>query len=205
MRKFSLLLCVFIMLSLLGCSQEAPLPAPEATTPQLSVTVTESATEAETEPATETVAELLEETAPIEEVIPETTEAEPEIPKKTVIETKYYTLPLPDHWKETCFYDVVDGTTLTLREKSSYEAFGGGKLCTLMLMPTSDDTYKDFPDYELLCALDTPDGSFYVIALFPTDVQFNGETMGAYNSMAEKLMDVLYSLQPKDGIEIVMP
>ena len=70
MRKFSLLLCVFIMLSLLGCSQEAPLPAPEATTPQLSVTATESATEAETE----TVAELPVETAPIEEVIPETTE-----------------------------------------------------------------------------------------------------------------------------------
>ena len=74
-----------------------------------------------------------------------------------------------------------------------------------MMIPTDDDTYKDFPDYELLCALDTPDGSFYVVALFPTDVQFSENTADTYNAMFEELMDVLWTIHPNNGIEMAMP
>ena len=139
------------------------------------------------------------------EEIPESTAFDESIPIETNIHTKYYSLTLPDSWGTCCFYSVFDDTTLVLREAASYESFGGGKLCTLMLMPTDDETYKDFPDYELLAALDTPEGSFYVIALFPTDVQFTEDTMDTYNEMYDQLMDVLYTLQPNDGIEMAMP
>ena len=94
------------------------------------------------------------------EEIPESTAFDESIPIETNIHTKYYSLTLPDSWGTCCFYSVFDDTTLVLREAASYESFGGGKLCTLMLMPTDDETYKDFPDYELLAALDTPEGSF---------------------------------------------
>ena len=74
-----------------------------------------------------------------------------------------------------------------------------------MMVPTEDETYKDFPDYELLCALDTPEGSFYVVALFPTDVQFNEETMEDYNAMYEELTDVLYTIRPVGDTQMAMP
>lgn len=189
MKILPLFFCMAIMLSLLGCTQKSPTPVPETTAPQTAITATEA----------------IAETAPTEKEVPDPTEPKAEIPKNPIIETKYYTLSLPDHWKETCFYTVVDDATVTLRETDSYEAFGGGKLCTLMLMPTSDDTYKDFPDYELLCALDTPEGSFYVVALFPTDVQCNEDTAETYHAMAEELMDVLYSIKPIGDIEMAMP
>ena len=227
MKKFTLLLCALLMLSLVACKANeasAPLPTTEiipATEPMSNTaetTTPPAATDAYTEPSsaeettipptteeTNAVSDVVETTAPVETEATVSSTSESEMPKAPVIETKYYTLTLPDEWKERCFYSVVDGITITLREKSSYEAFGGGKLCTLMLMSTDDDTYKDFPDYELLCALNTPDGSFYVIALFPTDVQFNGETAESYNAMAAELRNVLYRLEALDGIEMAMP
>lgn len=195
MKHFTLLLCIIFMLSLLGCGvTDTPSPAPTD-----DATVKAPTLETESEPSSEAT-----EVSTVETLPPSASE-KAEIPMSPVIETKYYTLTLPDEWSEICRYSVVDDITVTLREKSSYESFGGGKLCTLLTMSTDDDTYKDFPDYELLCALDTPDGSFYVIALFPTDVQFNEETMDIYNAMVEELMDVLWTIQPNNGIEMAMP
>ena len=189
MKHTAFLLCALFLLALAGCGKtEVPVYAPVCGDgPQTEETAATQKHEPQTEAST----------------VP--TEAAAEIPKKPVIETRYYSLPLPDHWKEACAYTVTDDTVVTLREAGSFEAFGGGKLCSLLLIPTSDDTYKDFPDYELLCALDTPDGSFYVIVLFPTDVQFNEDTAEAYNAMAEELMGVLWDITPKDGIEMAMP
>jgi len=205
MKRFSFILCILFVLSLCGCALERQL---ETVPPTLEASDYDSAggDESAAEPSSTEADSVYEESsqpAETEEVTPSTTAA-PEIPVETVIETKYYTLTLPDSWRFTCFYSVIDDTTVVLRETDSYEAFGGGKLCTLMMVPTDDDTYKDFPDYKLLCALDTPDGSFYVIALFPTDVQFNEETAESYNIMKEELMDVLYSLKPLGDIEMAM-
>jgi len=94
---------------------------------------------------------------------------------------------------------------LSLYEVTAYDTFGGGKLCSIQLMPSEDDTYKDFPDYEWLGALDTPEGSFNMILLYPTDVQLTVETMDTYNQMARKLPDVLCTISPKEGIEMVIP
>ena len=126
-----------------------------------------------------------------------------------VYETIYYTLDFPKSWGGNCVREVIlneDFTyTLILSEAQSYEEFGGGKLCSIMLIPTDDDTYKDFPDYELLAALDTPEGSFYAVALFPTDVQFSENTAEIYHSMKNQLMDILYSMKPRQNIEMALP
>ena len=204
MKKSILLLCLVFLLSLAGCTPQSPAPEPKPDVIPPKATEEPVPSETKQELVGEFTPAEKEETEPTEEEVPDPTVSD-ESPKAPIIETKYYTLPLPDEWKETCFYTVTDEVTVTLREAYSYEAFEAGKLCTLMLMPTSDDTYKDFPDYELLCALDTPDGSFYVIALFPSDVQFNEDTVESYNAMADTLMDVLWNLQPKDGIEMAMP
>lgn len=125
------------------------------------------------------------------------------------ISTPYYTLSVPKTWANGYTLEIVEredsAYNLVVYETRSYQEFGGGKLCTLMMVPTDDASYTDFPDYEMLCALDTPEGSFYVVALFPTDVQFDADTAEDYNAMAEELMDVLYSIRPVGDIEMAMP
>ena len=126
-----------------------------------------------------------------------------------VITTNYYTLTLPDEWKNKCIHEIIGQESgmyiLNLCEKTSYVEMGAGKLCSLMLFPTKDNTFKDFPDYKLLAALDTAEGSYYVIALFPTDVQFNENTLENYNYLFAQIMDVLHSIRPADGVEMTMP
>ena len=195
MKRTISILCVFLLLTLCACT---PVTQKEAT-PPTSEAVTEP-TQETTLPASKTEPEILQETGP------DTTVSE-DLPANTIT-TKYYTLTLPETWKDKCIFEIVDkndGTyNLNLYELTSHMEMDAGKLCALMLIPTSDDTYKDFPSYELLCALDTPNGSFYVIALFPTDVQFNENTMDTYNAMYNELMDVLYTIWPADGIEMAM-
>lgn len=129
--------------------------------------------------------------------------------KANVITTKYYTITLPEEWENKCTSEIIDhenGTyILNLYEKTSYEEMGAGKLCSVMLFSTKDKTYKDFPDYKLLAALDTSTGSYYAIAIFPTDVQFNEATVKNYSALFEQVMDVVHSICPADGIEMAIP
>lgn len=126
-----------------------------------------------------------------------------------VISTKYYTLTLPDEWENKYICEILEQDEgryiLDLYERTSYEEMGAGKLCSLMLFTTEDATYKEFPEYQLLAALDTAEESYYVIALFPTDVQFSEATMENYGTMFTQLPDVLYSIKPADGVEMAMP
>jgi hypothetical protein len=123
--------------------------------------------------------------------------------------TKYYTLTLPENWQNQCIYELLekeDGTyILNLYEKTSHEQMGAGNLCTLMLFSGSDLSYRDFPHYKLLASLGTPEGSYHVIALFPTDVQFQETTLESYQTLFAQLMDVLNTIRPVEGIGMAMP
>ena len=126
-----------------------------------------------------------------------------------VIETDYYSLTLPMEWLDKCVWDITaknDGTyILNLYERTSYDEMCAGKLCSLMLFPSDDNSYKDLPDNQLLAVVDTPEGSYSVVALFPTDVQYSPNTAENYNAMSDQVMDVLFSLSPAEGIEMAMP
>ena len=126
-----------------------------------------------------------------------------------VIFTRYYTVTLPENWKNNCVYEITNpenGTyTLELYEKTSCEQMGAGKLCSFMLFPAGDKSYKEFPDYKLLAVLDTTEGSYAAVALFPTYVQFSKETAEDYSALFAEVMDVLYSIRPTDGVEMAMP
>lgn len=125
-----------------------------------------------------------------------------------VIDTKYYTLTLPEDWIETCVVDLSqdgdEGNTLSIYEAKSYKANGSGHLFSIILVPTNED-YTFYPSYELLASLDTPEGSFYAVAIFPTDVQFSVDTAAVYQEMEAQVKDTLYSISAKDGIEMSMP
>ena len=126
----------------------------------------------------------------------------------TVISTRYYTLTLPASWSNRCSYEIYernDGTyNLNLFEVTSLEACGGGLLCSLSLFTAGDDSYLDIPAHQLLATLDTPEGSFSVIAIFPTDVQYTDRTAAAYQAMYSELKDVLRTIQPATGTGMSM-
>lgn len=183
MKQFVLIfLCLMLVLS--GCGQK-----------QAQVSTTPAATEAAvTEPAPET--------EPVTEAKEET------VPAYTV-STKYYTLTLPAEWEQTCAVELFQQESglyvLGLYEAIAREEFGGGNLCSIQLMSEGDDTYKDFPSYQWLGQLETSDGSYNVIVLYPTDVQFSENAVEAYNEMSAQLQDVLCTLTPVEGVELMMP
>ena len=125
---------------------------------------------------------------------------------ENVITTKYYTVTLPQEWKGKCIPEILekqDGTyILNLYEKTSHEEMGAGKLCSVMLFATNDQTYEDLPDYKRLVTLNTPEGSYDAVALFPTDVQFQESTLESYAALYEHITDVLQSIRPVDGISL---
>lgn len=183
MKKLSLLFTLFSLLCLLGCDSKIPVME---TTP------------AQTESPTEPDARIA--TAPAL--------AEGPDGSLVLLITDYFSLTLPHDWANTCVYTVTDPNdppyTVSIYEDTSYWDFGGGKLCSIMLLPTDAD-YTEFPAYEYLGILDTPDGSFQLVVLFPTDVQFSQDTAEVYQKMERQLPDVLSTLNPTGKTERIHP
>ena len=198
-------LCILFCLCLCACSSPAirpepsPAPLPELWEDTAATETLPEETISVTEPAAETSQQVV--------IAPALGEGQ-EGPL-VLIPTDYFTLTLPHDWASTCIYTVTDAGNgaycVNLYEAEAYWEFGGGNLCSLLLMPTGDNTYKDFPDYQLLAALDTPEGSFNVVALFPTDVQFTEATLQTYGTMFEQLPEVLSTITPVSGVEMAMP
>ena len=126
-----------------------------------------------------------------------------------VFETDYYSLTLPAKWLDQCVIDVNKDNdcldVLTIREKESSKTEYGGHLFTIRLVP-SDEGYDKFLSYELLAVLDTPEGSFYAVALFSDVVpQYCEEAAAVYEELVKDIPDVLSSLSPREGVEMCMP
>jgi hypothetical protein len=98
-----------------------------------------------------------------------------------------------------------DGSyTMSVHETNDYLLSGSGTLFSIIMLPTNED-YTIFPDYQLIGALDTPLGTFNLIVLFPTDVQFTEENAQTYTQMYACVMDVLSTIVPANGAELAMP
>lgn len=201
MKKLSMILCLLFLVSLWGCqTKPSDLPTVEVIT-----STQRPSTEATVPPEepSETPTE-----APSQNIVNAPALAEGPEGSLVLVLTDYFSLTLPHDWANTCVYTTTyrdDGAYLvSLYEAGSYKEFGGGCLCTLMLLPTGED-YTIFPSYQFLGALNTPDSTFNLVALFPTDVQFTPETMETYNRMASELPDVLSTLNPANEVELALP
>ena len=126
-----------------------------------------------------------------------------------VIETAYYTLTVPVDFYNNCECQIFaadeegpDG--LVMYELSSFKTDYGGHLFTILLIPHGED-YSYYPSYEWVGVLETPEGDFDIVVLYPTDVQFSEDTAEAYHALLNQTDDVIFSLHPKDGIGLVLP
>lgn len=124
----------------------------------------------------------------------------------SIIETGfYYTITLPGDWngKYIC-NDIEDNVSscLAFYEKESADTEYGGHLFTVMLLPESED-YTQYPSYDYMGVLKTPEGDFNMVVLYPTDVQFSEDTSKAYNNLVSGVEQAVKTIKAAEGAELV--
>lgn len=126
--------------------------------------------------------------------------------RKDVIELLYYTITVPQAW-EGKYVDFIeefeDGTSIvTFYEKECYENFGGGKICSIQLLPEEMD-WSSVEDASLFGGLKTPDGFFIIVGIFPEEKQYSKETKETYEALRALTPDLFGTITAKEGCEVI--
>lgn len=98
-----------------------------------------------------------------------------------------WTLTLPQEWVNKV-YVKMDQDTVAFFENGCYSEMDGGWLFSLRTY--TDESYVDLPDYSLLSI----DGDVSYVAIYPTDVQFEGasaENAQRYSAFSSQVESVL--------------
>lgn len=98
-----------------------------------------------------------------------------------------WTLVIPAEWAEKV-YVKLDKDSASFYENGCHSEIDGGWLFSLMTY--SDDSYEDLPDYKLLSI----DGDVRYVAVYPTDVQFDGassKNAQRYTAFSNQVEDVV--------------
>ena len=123
-------------------------------------------------------------------------------PEFEIVDTKYYTVKIPESWAQNCVYEIREGEmenyTLSFYEKVSHEGEEGGHIFTIGLYPEGED-YTYYPSYEELGSLDVSGtGGFNIVITYPTDVQFSPEQGGLYTQLEKDVPEILESMEFKE-------
>lgn len=126
--------------------------------------------------------------------------------RKDVIELLYYTITVPQAW-EGKYVDFIeefeDGTSIvTFYEKECYENFGGGKICSIQLLPEEME-WSSVEDASLFGGLKTPDGFFIIVGIFPEEKQYSKETKETYEALRALTPDLFGTITAKEGCEVI--
>jgi len=122
-----------------------------------------------------------------------------------VLDTTYYTVTIPSDWTGKYTYEVAyqpaGGYFLTLYELNQHQQDGAGALVDIALYPESTD-YSFLPDYKDYGVLETPDGNFSIVLIYPTDMQYSSENQAQYSEMFNEIDEVVSSITAKSGCSI---
>lgn len=184
MKYFQGILIVALLLALTGCEEATDVVSLETEKPVATAKVPEKAPEKTPGKAQEKAPE-------------KTPEKTPE-KKENVYDAGKFTLELPEEWEDHCTIekDEYDGMEwVAFYQKECHRQIEGiGWLFSIAGYP--DDSYKEQPSYEVI---DTA-GDLTYVAVFPTDVQFEGASKSAvkqYQKMSGQIMEVLKTFQKK--------
>ena len=169
-RVFLVVLTIAVLFTFAGCKDKVDTTGDDTDTTTAATTVTTTAPEASTAPTTTTTA------------------AEDEKGSYYfTCDELHFSLTMPASW-EGAFAHRHDGNVVKFYELSNHLYEGNGHLFTVRFMPKEVDIV--FPDYKLLGTY----GDYNVIALFPTDVQFDytdADRTANYQKMAEEVNGVI--------------
>ena len=121
---------------------------------------------------------------------------------RTTIETQFYSVSVPKGWEGIYTYELdyqpQGGYFLAFYELKDHQSFGGGTVMTIGLYPEGED-FSYLPDYKQYGTLTTPDGSYSIVILYPTDFQYTTENASVYEKMTDQIPEVLDSIKASDG------
>ena len=116
-----------------------------------------------------------------------------------------YSVSVPKDWEGNYTYELdyqpQGGYFLAFYELKDHQSFGGGTVMTIGLYPEGED-YSYLPDYKQYGTLTTPDGSYHIVILYPTDFQYTTENASVYEKMADQIPNVLDTIKASDGCTI---
>ena len=113
--------------------------------------------------------------------------------------TPYYSIELPVYWLDKYAIETVDNSTgmwLKLRYKKN--GYAAGHLFSIYLTDWED--YTKIAAYDLIGELEDEAGhSYHVIAVYPTDVQYDLEDRDRYKALSGDAETVLRTIEAADG------
>ena len=183
--------------SVIGMETQEPAPQPETTAPEPAPQPETTAPQPEPAPQPET-------TAPSGQGQLYVQNAD----SSWTVTTNYYTMTIPPAW--TGHFDASvqsqsgTGYNLEVVNKESADAGFGGHLFTVMLMPEGED-YTYLPSYDYLGTMATPDGTFSVVILYPSDVQTGDIWQEFYKILNGDKNTAISSIRPAAGIVWTLP
>lgn len=110
----------------------------------------------------------------------------------------YFTVTTPAFWAE---YGLVqtEADRITFREKAAHEAGMGGHVFTLQLYNGAEE-YNQMPQWKLLGTLTDSNGkSLHLVAIYPSDVQFDLENGDMYMRMDRGTDGVIDTITAAEG------
>lgn len=118
------------------------------------------------------------------------------------VSSDLYYMYLPNYWEDYCVYTASDGYTMRFCEKLSNQSLGAGHLFTVTAYTSLD--YQHLPSYDLLGQVTDNNGNYwYLIAMYPTDVQFDTGNDALYSKMYNDISRILSTLTLKEGYSFV--
>lgn len=124
---------------------------------------------------------------------------------RTTIDTQFYSISVPKSWEGNFTYELdyqpQGGYFLAFYELKDHQSFGGGTVMTIGLYPEGED-FSYLPDYKQYGTLSTPDGSYAVVILYPTDFQYTTENASVYEKMTDEIPDLLETICCADGCSL---
>ena len=103
-----------------------------------------------------------------------------------------FSIILPESWVNGC-ETVVEGDTIYVYHTASKNAGCGGFLFGLALF-TSRSDFADYPSCEELGTIEDDSTIYYIVAIYPTDVQTNETYMNAYMAFFNEIPALLKSI-----------
>lgn len=124
---------------------------------------------------------------------------------RTTIDTQFYSVSVPKGWEGMYSYELdyqpQGGYFLAFYELKDHQSFGGGTVMTIGLYPEGED-FSYLPDFKQYGTLTTPDGSYAIVILYPTDFQYTTENASVYEKMTDQIPEVLDTIKASDGCAI---
>lgn len=117
-----------------------------------------------------------------------------------IVDTQYYSITLPGHWEGAYGYEIKDLTSKTYElnfyEKGSYNENETGFLFSIQLY-LKDKDYTYLSNYKYIGDLKVGNITYKVIAVLPTDVEYNEENASIYRRLSHDIESIIKTIKAK--------